>query len=83
MQLDGLEGKTNWLMILFPSHPPNPALFFQSFFPLSLDTVTREEFSYIVAHVCVGGLNSGAHESGSSLNILPKNVGDLDLEEFF
>lgn len=32
MQLDGLEGKTNWLMILFPSHPPNPALFFQSFF---------------------------------------------------
>lgn len=58
-------------------------LFFQSFFPLSLDTVTREEFSYIVAHVCVGGLNSGAHESGSSLNILPKNVGDLDLEEFF
>lgn len=59
------------------------SLFFQSFFPLNLDTVTREEFSYIVAHVCVSGLNSGAHESGSSLNTLPKNVGDLDLEEFF
>ena len=41
--------------------------------------MTREEFSYIVAHVCVGGLNSGAHESGSSLNILPESVVDLDL----
>lgn len=45
--------------------------------------MTREESSCIVAHVCVGGLKSGAHESGSSLNILPKSVRDLDLEEFF
>lgn len=45
--------------------------------------MTKEESSYIVAHVCVGELNPGAHESGSSLNIFPKSVGDLDLEEFF
>lgn len=45
--------------------------------------MTREESSCIVAHVCVGRLKSGAHESGSSLNILPKSVRDLDLEELF
>lgn len=56
-----------------------PVYSFNHFSHSTWDTVTREEFSYIVAHVCVGGLNSGAHESGSSLNILPESVGDLDL----